>query len=143
MRIDFVGVFDTVASVGIVPRELPFTSGNRAIRVFRHALSLDERRVRFQPNHFHNPPRKQGIEAGRKIKPHQITGTLGQKDAVDGKVADPQGQSTTWNETDHMEVWFAGNHVRNSLGIVEVSHMLYRATSEEEMSRMRSQSTWL
>lgn len=41
---------DTVASVGLVPlRGLPFTKHNRAIKCFRHALALDERRVRFMP----------------------------------------------------------------------------------------------
>ncbi|KZT41775.1 hypothetical protein SISSUDRAFT_1042273 [Sistotremastrum suecicum HHB10207 ss-3] len=109
VRIDFVGVFDTVASVGIIPRELPFTDGNRAIRVFRHALSLDERRVRFQPNHFHNPPRKT-LPDDRKIKKHQLTGTLSQSDAVEGKSVNINAKNTTWNETDHMEVWFAGSH---------------------------------
>ncbi|KAF7972919.1 hypothetical protein HWV62_16570 [Athelia sp. TMB] len=48
--IEFVGVWDTVASVGIVPRRLPFTASNSHIRHFRHAISLDERRARFKPN---------------------------------------------------------------------------------------------
>lgn len=34
---------DTVASVGVVRgRTLPFISSNKAIKTFRHALSLDE-----------------------------------------------------------------------------------------------------
>jgi uncharacterized protein (DUF2235 family) len=36
---------DTVASVGVIPRSLPFVSTNNNIRFFRHALALDERRV--------------------------------------------------------------------------------------------------
>ena len=36
---------DTVNSVGVIPRTLPFTKANDSIRYFRHALSLDERRV--------------------------------------------------------------------------------------------------
>ena len=36
---------DTVSSVGIIPRTLPFTTANNSIRYFRHAMSLDERRV--------------------------------------------------------------------------------------------------
>jgi uncharacterized protein (DUF2235 family) len=43
--IQFVGVFDTVASVGIAARTLPFVSTNDSIRFFRQALALDERRV--------------------------------------------------------------------------------------------------
>ncbi|ELU38470.1 hypothetical protein AG1IA_07488 [Rhizoctonia solani AG-1 IA] len=50
VKIDFVGVFDTVNSVGIIPRELPFAKSNYLIRVFRHAVALDEHRAKFQPN---------------------------------------------------------------------------------------------
>ncbi|KAI9066492.1 hypothetical protein FKP32DRAFT_1601720 [Trametes sanguinea] len=50
--IDFIGVWDTVDSVGVIPRRLPFTSSNKSIRVFRHAVALDERRARFQVNLF-------------------------------------------------------------------------------------------
>ena len=38
------GYRDTVNSVWIVPRTLPFTKTNNRIHYFRHALSLDERR---------------------------------------------------------------------------------------------------
>ncbi|KAL4250658.1 hypothetical protein ABKN59_005360 [Abortiporus biennis] len=54
--IDFVGVWETVASVGIISgRSLPFTTANQTIKVFRHALSLDEHRARFRPNLYHRP----------------------------------------------------------------------------------------
>ena len=48
----FVGVWDTVNSVGWVenPLRLPFTGHNPSIEIGRHALSLDERRAFFQPN---------------------------------------------------------------------------------------------
>jgi uncharacterized protein (DUF2235 family) len=46
VKIQFVGVFDTVASVGLSTRTLPFVATNNSIRFFRHALALDERRVR-------------------------------------------------------------------------------------------------
>ncbi|KAG8793008.1 hypothetical protein FRC12_004215 [Ceratobasidium sp. 428] len=53
VKIDFVGVFDTVDSVGIIiPKELPFATSNHLIRVFRHAVALDERRVRFKAHHW-------------------------------------------------------------------------------------------
>ena len=44
---------DTVCSVGVIPRTLPFIAHNTAIRTFRHALSLDERRVKFKADYFH------------------------------------------------------------------------------------------
>ncbi|KIO29804.1 hypothetical protein M407DRAFT_69939 [Tulasnella calospora MUT 4182] len=51
--IAFVGVWDTVASCGLFGRHLPFTASNHIIRVFRHALALDERRSKFKPNPWH------------------------------------------------------------------------------------------
>ncbi|KAG8795221.1 hypothetical protein FRC12_016862 [Ceratobasidium sp. 428] len=48
----FVGVWDTVASVGIPPRKLYFLSDKcDHITHFRHALALDELRVKFLPEH--------------------------------------------------------------------------------------------
>lgn len=42
---------DTVGSIGmIIPRTLPFVDTNNSIRVFRHAVSLDEHRVKFIPS---------------------------------------------------------------------------------------------
>ncbi|GAA5904159.1 hypothetical protein JCM6882_003964 [Rhodosporidiobolus microsporus] len=46
--IDFVGVFDTVSSVGALwPRTLPFANRSEYIHRFRQVYSLDERRARF------------------------------------------------------------------------------------------------
>ncbi len=36
--------------MGLIPQTLPFTKSNNAIRTFRHALSLDEHRVKFIPS---------------------------------------------------------------------------------------------
>lgn len=47
---------DTVNAVGLVrPVKLPFTARNDRVRVFRHALALDEHRVRFKPNMWGRP----------------------------------------------------------------------------------------
>ena len=40
-----VRIRDTVDAVGLIPRRLPFTEVNDNIKYFRHAISLDERRV--------------------------------------------------------------------------------------------------
>ncbi|KZP18957.1 hypothetical protein FIBSPDRAFT_1045887 [Athelia psychrophila] len=56
VKVEFLGVFDTVSSVGVlVKKNLPFTAANSAVKTFRHALSLDERRAKFQPNLYHRP----------------------------------------------------------------------------------------
>ncbi|KAJ8096302.1 hypothetical protein PM082_011457 [Marasmius tenuissimus] len=53
--IEFIGVWDTVNSVGLIPRRLPFTTSNNIVRTFRHAISLDERRAKFKANLWNRP----------------------------------------------------------------------------------------
>ena len=50
----FVGVWDTVSSVGWVwePAKYPYTARNPSIRTIRHAVALDERRCFFRQNLF-------------------------------------------------------------------------------------------
>lgn len=50
-----VNARDTVSSVGIIPRKLPFTTSNTLVRTFRHALALDERRAKFKANTWNRP----------------------------------------------------------------------------------------
>ncbi|KAK7036859.1 hypothetical protein R3P38DRAFT_3480660 [Favolaschia claudopus] len=50
VEVEFLGVWETVASVGIIMcRSLPYTTVNASVKTFRHAVSLDEHRVRFEP----------------------------------------------------------------------------------------------
>ncbi|KAL5635892.1 hypothetical protein ACGC1H_004631 [Rhizoctonia solani] len=54
VKIEFMGVWDTVSSVGLLwPRHLPFTSSNAIVKTFRHAVSLDEHRAKFKQNVWH------------------------------------------------------------------------------------------
>lgn len=48
----FVGVWDTVSSVGWVgnPLKLPYTTNNPDIHIGRHAISIDEKRAFFRTN---------------------------------------------------------------------------------------------
>ncbi|CZR66487.1 uncharacterized protein PAC_16388 [Phialocephala subalpina] len=49
VNVYFVGVWDCVASVGFIPRKLPFSrSATNAIGYFRHAMALDEHRAKFK-----------------------------------------------------------------------------------------------
>jgi uncharacterized protein (DUF2235 family) len=54
----FVGVWDTVSSVGWVenPLRLPYTSNNPDIQIGRHAIAIDERRAFFRTNLWHPAP---------------------------------------------------------------------------------------
>lgn len=51
----FVGVWDTVSSVGWIenPLRLPYTSNNPDIQIGRHAIAIDERRAFFRTNLWH------------------------------------------------------------------------------------------
>jgi uncharacterized protein (DUF2235 family) len=53
--IHFLGVWDTVSSVGWVwnPKRFAYTAENEYISRIRHAVSLDERRAFFRQNLFH------------------------------------------------------------------------------------------
>lgn len=55
--IHFIGVWDTVSSVGNVydPFKLPFTKTNPSVKTLRHAISIDEKRKFFRTNLWSNP----------------------------------------------------------------------------------------
>ncbi|KZV99906.1 WD40 repeat-like protein [Exidia glandulosa HHB12029] len=80
VKVHFVGVWDTVSSVGVIyDKTLPGTTdGMTHVCFFRHALALHERRVKFQPEY--------------------VNGTRGPRG-----YQDPQAPHTK-------EVWFAGTH---------------------------------
>jgi len=91
-----------VNSVGLVPHRLPFTVENSGIRVYRHAVSLDERRTKFKAN---LSPLTGGaqeeaphIKERRREKPKEKP-TLKE---LEKKWSDPSAP------TDVLEVWFSG-----------------------------------
>ncbi|KAF8527523.1 hypothetical protein BU17DRAFT_39727 [Hysterangium stoloniferum] len=100
VRIEFIGCWDTVSSVGAIwSRHLPFTNGTTTIKTFRHALSLDEHRAKFQANTWH------------KCAPDEAAAS---KDPEHGSAPAPkkptnEDQSED-DSTDVLEVWFAGCH---------------------------------
>lgn len=99
--IDFVGVWDTVSSV-IVPgrypfselrlEELPYTSHNPAVRVFRHAMAIDEFRRMFRIKRWAEPQSFQ---------------------------YNPHSQAKSFPAQDSRQVWFSGCHSDVGGGFVE------------------------
>lgn len=53
-HVHFLGVWDTVSSVGWVwdPKHFPFTAYNPSVKRIRHCVSIDERRAFFRQNLF-------------------------------------------------------------------------------------------
>ncbi|KAL0952102.1 hypothetical protein HGRIS_008735 [Hohenbuehelia grisea] len=127
--IEFLGVWDTVGSVGVVPRRLPFTTSNSHIKYFRHAIALDERRARFHPNFFHRPTLAQsalGVQRGEmpKSRPPVRRGKSGKS-----SLKQLERQYTDGNlDTNVEEVWFCGCHCDVGGGAVknETRHALAR-----------------
>lgn len=57
-KIRFLGLFDTVKSVGWVydPVVIPYTANNPIVEVVRHAVAIDERRCFFRQHLWHRTP---------------------------------------------------------------------------------------
>lgn len=90
---------DTVASVGIIPRRLPFTTSNTIVRTFRHAVSLDEHRAKFKANLWHRP-----TEAEQKLGTTAASTRRSTLSAVRDRMTRQRNSFTAWdhNAEDHL-----------------------------------------
>ncbi|KAI6154266.1 hypothetical protein BKA82DRAFT_4099354 [Pisolithus tinctorius] len=150
--VEFVGVWDTVNSVGVIPRRLPFTRANNKIRYFRHALALDEHRVRFMPNFYNrstDADKKLGVQKGEMPRSTKKFSSihipydklLHEKSSSNGHHQESSLQDLERRytesilQTDFDEVWFAGCHcdvgggsvkngTRNSLARIPLRWMI-------------------
>ncbi|KAF8960786.1 hypothetical protein BDZ97DRAFT_1831829 [Flammula alnicola] len=106
VHVHFVGVWDTVSSVGIVRgKTLPLTDSADHVCFFRHALALDERRVKFLPEYVHG-----GASAGESGATHSTT-SISRTVTVDASGNDAQaGQTCSPGPPRIKEVWFPGTH---------------------------------
>ncbi|THG93336.1 hypothetical protein EW026_g7872 [Hermanssonia centrifuga] len=143
VTVEFLGVWDTVASVGLVPRYLPFVHENTGVRYLRHALALDERRVKFIPQFCANTEPKLESKAEHAGSETQLTSNGQQtmkRDAQNhGRPKPVHQESTTRSfensinrqngiKPDVQEVWFAGVHCDVGGGAVDndIVHKLAR-----------------
>ncbi|KAF9492303.1 hypothetical protein BDN71DRAFT_1591710 [Pleurotus eryngii] len=125
--IEFIGVWGTVNSVGLIPRRLPFTTSNTIVRTFQHAIALDERRAKFKPNLWNRPNTKEQtlITSDRNRKAHKKHGhsTTPRLKALERKYTKDHSR-----QTDVEEVWFSGCHCDVGGGSVrnDTQHSLAR-----------------
>ncbi|KAJ3535236.1 hypothetical protein NMY22_g6574 [Coprinellus aureogranulatus] len=135
--IEFLGVWDTVNSVGVIPRRLPFSASNTLVRTFRHAIALDERRAKFKVNHWSRATQEEVLrslserKAARREKRAQERKEKGGKDDHEGHLHHYEARySAMRHETDVEEVWFAGCHCDVGGGSVTnvTRHSLARIT---------------
>ena len=107
---------DTVQSVGLIPKHLPFSGSNNAIVHFRHALALDERRVKFIPS-FCTGGKPKPTRVDSKVSEHSEIASKNsahkiKRREVSGKSSQFESHINAMNgqETDVEEVFFAGAH---------------------------------
>ncbi|KAL5355141.1 hypothetical protein BJX96DRAFT_181140 [Aspergillus floccosus] len=117
-RVKFLGLFDTVNSV------TDFEINNNIIstaQVIRHAVSIDERRVKFQPVLLGEKRKKRGkdkpihqdtmLEEKQKEKASALTGGCLSHQAPTGKTpTDKSSGEDDFEHVDLLEVWFPGGH---------------------------------
>ncbi|KDR77767.1 hypothetical protein GALMADRAFT_138826 [Galerina marginata CBS 339.88] len=98
----FLGCWDTVNSVGyLTTKSLPFTAINPMVRNFRHAISMDERRVKFRTNLW-SPYMKTSPRIGSR-SPH-----MNPREKMIQSFS--EAKSKRMPPTDVSEVWFSGCH---------------------------------
>ncbi|KAF8598513.1 hypothetical protein BDV93DRAFT_609782 [Ceratobasidium sp. AG-I] len=148
VTIGFVGVWDTVASVGaLFPRTLPWIGYNPSITVFRQALALDEHRSNFVPSvwdHRYNHQFQSALEVwfrgehtdigGGSDAPHDpnvsneqkhtLLNTLGWAAHKCVEMLGFRSESAKPNETDHSMLsnislrWMIRQCMQSNIGIV-------------------------
>jgi len=133
VKIEFLGVWDTVDSVGLIPKRLPFTTSNKHVRNFRHAVSLDEHRAKFRANLWNRPNAHEAdlgthsddeekvVHSAPPLLKHNFSTStsstsngdrkldnLDEKYSEKGEIHSKKAEQP-WT-TDIEEVWFAGCH---------------------------------
>ncbi|KAF8523846.1 hypothetical protein JB92DRAFT_2883113, partial [Gautieria morchelliformis] len=104
VRVHFIGVWDTVSSVGTIrSKVLPLTDETDHVCFFRHALALDERRVKFLPEYAHGGVYQRKV-AQRKEDASQAAKARRSADLA----ADEDKRSASRPRI--KEVWFPGTH---------------------------------
>ncbi|THG97980.1 hypothetical protein EW026_g4130 [Hermanssonia centrifuga] len=115
--IDFLGVWDTVASVGLLPQYLPHVHDNDAILQLRHAIALDEHRVKFIPQFCVDPkPENLKEKKAKEETPFKVSDHIAESpQTMFPPVNSPTKESTKREEErrrirEIKEVWFTGVH---------------------------------
>ncbi|EJC98126.1 uncharacterized protein FOMMEDRAFT_162480 [Fomitiporia mediterranea MF3/22] len=95
VNIEFLGVWDTVASTGVImSQDLPFTTNNTLIKTFRHALSLDEHRAKFVPTFWTlSTPQPPKPKPGQGATPAAVASSAGSRVNAPEAANSPGGAS--------------------------------------------------
>ncbi|KIM35804.1 hypothetical protein M413DRAFT_14372 [Hebeloma cylindrosporum] len=108
VKVHFVGAWDTVSSIGIarsidmLPRTI---DGMKHVCYFRHALALDERRVKFLPEYAYGGKAKDTNASTTNYEPSDDIQHTDSDKAIAVRRMRPTGKRPHTKE-----VWFAGTH---------------------------------
>ncbi|KAF8716690.1 hypothetical protein AX14_012240 [Amanita brunnescens Koide BX004] len=100
--VEFIGVWDTVSSVGIIPQPHPYSSIHYCAKYVRHALSLDETRCRFRPDLWCEVTSESEQDLDLYVPKLQDDGNT--------KRDDWEYTPPNRDRADVKEVWFSGEH---------------------------------
>ncbi|PWN53607.1 hypothetical protein IE53DRAFT_408545 [Violaceomyces palustris] len=124
IQIHFVGCFDTVSSVGLIPRSLPGTKADVDMKYFRHALALDEHRGKFrQRNWISRKARSQAAGGGSDEDSVRTQVDVNGSDVNDSSKELAYATATASRAPQVKEVWFSGCHA--DVGIIFDKLALY------------------
>jgi uncharacterized protein (DUF2235 family) len=149
VHVYFVGVWDCVASVGFIPRKLPFSkSPTSTVSYFRHAMALDEHRAKFKicqwqhkdpdaaMKEIENAPKnktEKALQVGRIRRIFSCFGSKKRPNDEEQEHLESKFNQYDQDEYDHIptdvkEVWFAGAHadVGGGSELNHKRHMLSR-----------------
>ncbi|KAF8901488.1 WD40-repeat-containing domain protein [Gymnopilus junonius] len=123
VKVHFVGAWDTVSSIGIARGQklLPYTiEGMKHVCYFRHALALDERRVKFLPEYAYGGTTtatdSKETRERMNAKPSDAKSRATEQDNV---ATNPEKGGSMKDRPQVKEVWFAGTHSDIGGGNVE------------------------
>ncbi|KAN0064401.1 hypothetical protein ACQY0O_002599 [Thecaphora frezii] len=114
VQIQFVGCWDTVSSVGLIPRKLPGTNADVDIKYFRHCLALDEHRGKFKQRNW--------IQQGNKKNVVKNTDYRATKASQKPLLASDKHGNVVTDASEPpqvLETWFAGCHADVGGGATE------------------------
>ncbi|KAE8150336.1 hypothetical protein BDV25DRAFT_172222 [Aspergillus avenaceus] len=102
--VHFLGLFDTVNSVSKFVRDVSKDNYVRpSPKIMRHAVSIDERRIKFQPVLFFPPP----LEKNKNTTPRTSEWAMEAEIAMGGETI--EGKAHNGHDA-YEEVYFAGDH---------------------------------
>ncbi|KAG8924895.1 hypothetical protein FRC02_010123 [Tulasnella sp. 418] len=141
VEVDFLGIWDTVGSVGLVGAKLPHITKNDIVKHVAHALSLDEMRAKFR----HKSWKVSNPDSVDKSLLDDLTDTSREGDyaAIIKAQAEYERslskRGSPSNKRTVNEVWFAGHHCdvgggnTNYLVEHDLSHISLRWMVREAM----------